>query len=363
MRIARSLLVVVGLAGCPGSAPPNPNTQPDAPTADATEETTLLLTGKVMDYFGGVSVKDAALATDGLDPAQIATSADDGGYSLEIPVGSKLFVVATKPAYRPTRNQAITVADASLSQDVYVSADQDVKNQYTAVGATPAEGTAFVIAELRHDDNTPLDGIPLTNIVLRDAQDQPVAGIQGPYAFNASGSLDSTLTMAMTYSGRSRIALLDVPPGTYTLAVTHEHDGAQHTTTTPITATGSGTTLALSGGGMGPGTVVADPTFAMHVYPKLQRAAQGGLGCANCHTLSGSASFLKYDEPAATVLANLNARPGVIDTTTPANSLFVVRPLYEQPPTPQDHPNATFLNVDDADYKLFLSWITNGAKL
>jgi hypothetical protein len=38
------------------------------------------------------------------------------------------------------------------------------------------------------------------------------------------------------------------------------------------------------------------------------------------------------------------------------------RPLYEAPPAPQDHPNATFLDVNAPDYKLFLLWITNGAK-
>ena len=42
--------------------------------------------------------------------------------------------------------------------------------------------------------------------------------------------------------------------------------------------------------------------------------------------------------------------------------MLLKRPLYEQPPAAQDHPNATFIDTNDADYKLFLLWITNGAK-
>jgi len=71
---------------------------------------------------------------------------------------------------------------------------------------------------------------------------------------------------------------------------------------------------------------------------------------------------LPYDDAAATVLSHMQAITGVIDLATPANSLFLHKPLYEPPPTLQDHPNATFLDANDPDYKLFLLWITQGAK-
>lgn len=366
MRIIPSLLALAGLAGtgCPGSAPQNQNPDVDAAVEpDAGEVVALLLTGNVVDYFGNVNVPDVALATEGLDPPQMATSSPDGGYSVEVVVGSKLFVLATKTGYRQTRNESVTIADASVMQNVYVASTQDIVNQYTAVGATPVAGTAVVVAELRRNNNQPLDGVPLTNIQLLDAANQPVAGTKGPYIFNAAGSLDQTATDTATFQGRSRIAYLDVPPGNYTLAVTYDNNnGGTQTNNTTVTTAADGVTLALSGGGAGGGAAVTDPSFATHIYPKLQRAAQGGLGCANCHTLTGPAAVLKYDDPAATVLANITARPGVINTTTPADSLLLVRPLYEQPPAGQDHPNATFLDVNDADYKLFLLWITNGAK-
>ncbi|HEY5948860.1 MAG TPA: hypothetical protein VIV40_25390 [Kofleriaceae bacterium] len=340
--------------------------RPDAGGDDATT-TSSLLSGKVMDYFGTTAIEGAMISTDGLEPALMTSSAADGAYTLDVAVGSALFIDAAKTGYRPTRNAAMTVADAPVIYDVYLMTEQDVKNQYTAVGALPLAGTAIVIAEMRRNNNTPLEGIPLTNVQLLDAANAPVAGVKGPYFFNAAGSVDPAITTATAYQGRSRVAYLDVPPGTFTLAVTYLNTQNQNTTnSTPVTTIANGGTLALSGGtgggGGGGGSNVTDPSFALNIYPKLQRAGQGGLGCANCHTLSGPAAVLKFDDPPGTVLANMTAIAGVINSAVPADSLLLKRPLYELPPTPQDHPNATFLDTNDADYKLFLLWITNGAK-
>jgi hypothetical protein len=367
MRIALSLLLLFALTGCPGSAPPDVTDNPDGGDGDAAP-TSFLLSGKVMDYFGATPIEGATIATDGLDPPLQASSATDGAYQLDVAVGSALFINATKTGYRPTRNAAMTVADMPVTYDVYLMTDQDVKNNYTAVGALPVAGTAIVIADLRRNNNTPLEGIALGAVQLLTTNNQPVAGVKGPYFFNAAGSLDTGITTSAAFNGRVRVAYLDVPPGTFTLAVTYTNAQNQPTTNnTPLTTVADGGTLALSGGtggdgGGGGGGNVTDPSFAMHIYPKLQRAGAGGLGCANCHTLSGPAAVLKYDDPAGTVLANMTARPGVINAIAPADSFLLKRPLYEPPPAVQDHPNATFLDVNDADYKLFLLWITNGAK-
>ncbi|NVB77877.1 MAG: hypothetical protein HOV81_05730 [Kofleriaceae bacterium] len=361
---------MAGIAGCPGAAPDDQNAQPDAPTADGQVTTALMLSGTVMDYFGATAVQDAMVATDGLEPPRQATSATDGKYEVEVAVGSKVFLLASKTAYRTTRNSSVDIGDMPVTQDIYVMAEQDVRNQYTAVGALPTAGTAIVIADLRRNNNMPLDGIPLTNIQLLDANNQPVATAKGPFGFNAGGSVDQAATTVTTYSGKARIAYLDVPPGTYTLAVTYLNGMNQNTTmNTSLTTAADGGTLLVAGGmggggggDGGGGGAVTDPSFATHIYPKLQRAGAGGLGCANCHTLTGPAAVLKYDEAPGTVLASITARPGVINATTPADSLILKRPLYEAPPLPQDHPNATFLDVNDADYKLFLLWIEKGAK-
>jgi len=372
MRILVSLVAIAGLAGCTGKAPGNPGggsadpdagVTPDAPPLDVGQT----LSGTAMDYFGAVPLADAAIASDGLDPQVTATSATDGAYTLEVAVGSKLFLVATKTGYRPTRSQAITVNDMPVTQDAYLMSTVDVTRQYTTLGLTATAGTAFVAADLQRNNGTPLEGIPLANVQLLDAQNQPVTGVVGPYFFGAAGDIDPNLATATAYGtpSRSRVAFLDVPPGSYTLAVTYTNGmGGNTQDNTTVSTAADGATMVVSGGqgGGGGGTNITDPSFATDIWPRLQRAADGGLGCANCHTAGGPAAVLPYDDPAATVLANMLAITGVIDTTTPAASLLLVKPLYEQPPTPQDHPNATFLDTNDPDYKLILLWITNGAK-
>jgi hypothetical protein len=70
---------------------------------------------------------------------------------------------------------------------------------------------------------------------------------------------------------------------------------------------------------------------------------------------------LPYDGTPDVTLAAIKAAAGVINLATPAASTFLTNPLYEVTP-PQNHPNATFLDVNDTNYKLFLLWITNGTK-
>ena len=366
----RNLILVGLLAACAGKAPPNPD-NPDAGggSGDGGVTTSQAMAGKAMDYFGGVALQDTTITTDGIDPPAMTTSAADGAYSLDIAVGSKFYVTATHTSYRATRNPPLAMADMPLAQDVYAMSEQDVKNQYTILGKTPTAGTAFFTAELLRNNGTPLEGIPLANITLLDANNQPVPGVIGPYFYGSAGVVDPALATATAYGTppHSRVAFFDVPPGTFTMRVVYQNGMAQDVTSdTLFSASADGATLTAmgamaGGGGGGGGMMPADPKFAADIYPRLQKAAAGGLGCANCHTANGPAAALKYDDPADVVLANMKAAPGVIDLATPANSLLLTMPLYELPPTPQNHPNATFLDTNDQDYKLILLWIQKGA--
>jgi len=355
---------------CAGKAPHSQGTEPDAPAdTDAgvdgpTTVTSAAVSGKTIDYFGNVNMKSADLASDGLDPQLTATSSGtDASYSLDVPVGSKLYVVASKTGYRPTRSTPIKVADMPVAQDIYAMTTTDVNRQYTTLGKTPTAGTAVIIADMRMANGMPVTGIAPTGVQLLDATNTPVTLTIPPTFIGSAGDVDPALTTATAYGtpARSRVMLLDVPVGNYTLAVTYPGTAGNITDNTPITTTADGAVLALSGGMMAPAGGGTDPHFAQDIYPRLQRAADGGLGCANCHTAGGAAAVLPYDADADTVLANMRTA-NVINATTPAMSLFLMRPLYEQPPTPQDHANATFLDVNDPDYKLFLLWITNGTK-
>ena len=360
MRQAWILLVLC--SACAGKAPHDNGG--DGGT-DGSIDTGQSVTGVTYDYFGGVLLTGTTITSDGIDPPLMTTSSSaDGSYGLNVPVGSKLFLITARSSYRTTRNVPLTMNDTAVMDDIYVLSNVDVTRQYTSLGKTPTTGTAFLAATLEMPDGTPLVGIPLANVTLVDAQNQPVTGVLGPYFFGAAGDIDPTVTTATAYGNpaTTRVAFLDVPPGTYSLAVTYPMGAGNAQNNTSVTVAADGATLAISGGTMASTSGATDPHFMTDVYPRLQKAANGGLGCANCHTAGGPAAVLTYDDDPTTVLTNIQAAPGVINALTPAASLLLVRPLYEQPPTPQDHPNATFLDVNDPDYKLFLLWITNGAK-
>jgi hypothetical protein len=360
-------------AGCVGKAPPNGN-NPDAAGGGGDDDagggsgsavTQQVVSGKVMDYFTGAALAATAVTTDGLTPAAAATSGADGSYTLTIPVGSKLFATTSRGNYRTTRSAVITVTDQPVTQDLYAAASADVARQFSSVGVAQTTGT-IIAAEIQKNNGDPYAGLPLTAFTLVDSANAPVPGISGPFFFGAVGDLDLAVTTSTAYGTppRVRVAFLNVPAGTFTLntAFTDGMGNPKINSTTIIVDAG-GATLALNGGLSGgtAATTVTDPTFATDIYPRLQTAAKGGLGCANCHTANGPAAVLPYDGTPDVTLAAIKAAAGVINLTTPAASLFLTNPLYEITP-PQNHPNATFLDVNDTNYKLFLLWITNGTK-
>jgi len=361
----------IALAGCAGEAPDTP-AGPDAGAgADAAPPISgQRVSGKTLDYFApNTPMTDATITSDGIDPPMTTTSTTGGEFALDdVPVGSKLYFTVRRELYRPTRNTPVTVEGEPVTADLYLIAVADANRQYTTVGLpapAPDAGTAILIAELRRNNGNPLVDIPAENITLVDANDQPVPGAVGPY-FMGEVDVDPQLLVATAFDGRSRVALLDVPPGSYTLKVTHPNNqGGTNTLTVPVTLDANGATLAVTGGqdddGGGGGNVM-NPKFGMHVYPRLQKAAVGGLGCANCHTEGGLAgAVIQFDLPPDLVLQNMLARPGLIDLVTPAESLLLTKPLYEPPP--YNHPNATFVDTNDPDYKLILQWISQGALL
>ena len=367
--------MVAVLSGCPGNAPNGPggggddtvevDAAVDGPAIDPGQR----VSGKAMDYFtANAPMADAMISSEGITPAMSATSAATGDYSLDgVPTGSKVYFNVAKANYRVTRNPAVTVEGAAVTQDLYMVSTTDAARQYTTAGLQPVQGVgkAILIAQLERNNGMPLDGVPLTDVKLLDTNNTPVTvGIAGPFAMGAVDITPGATTTTLV-GGRVRIAILNILPGSYTLEVTYLNAQNQpDKITTPVLVVADGATLAKTGGmggggGGGGGMTPMNPTFAANIYPRLQRVTAGGLGCANCHTAGGQAATLQYDLPAADVLAALKARLGVINLTTPAESTFLTAPLYEPPPA--NHPNATFLDINDPDYKLFLRWIQLGA--
>lgn len=379
MRTLISTLTSFGfilLAGCPGDPPSgtgtdaavevDASTEVDAPPPDPGQR----LSGTTYDYFNPTNAMDqVTLTSDGIDPAMMTVSAVGGLYTVEaIPTGSVFYFTATRPLYRPTRNPSVTVAGMAVMKDMHLMTLQEVANQYATTGNALAAGKAFVAVHLRRNNGMPLDGITLDKITLVDALNVIVPGTK-TYVFGvrdldpAAGTPTSVTT---TIAGRSRIGILDVPPGAYTLKVIYlDGQGVEQTQTTPILTAANGATIVATGNEMGGGGTMTpppplNPTFATNIYPMLQKAASGGLGCANCHTLGGTAGgVIQYDLGATPTLDAMKLRPGLIDLIAPAASLLLTKPLYELPPP--NHPNATFLDINDQNYKTFLLWITQGA--
>ena len=370
MRQLISSLTCFGLAlaGCAGKAPPaggpDAGDDVDASVDAAPTPVGQKLSGKTMDYFTAATPQDqTTIASDGIAPPMTATSAAGGLYELAgVPTGSKVYFTVSRTLYRPTRNPPITIAAVDVVQDLYMMTLADINRQYATAVLPVTAGKAFAAIDLKKNNGMPLEGIALTDVVLLDLANAPVT-LPGQYFFGSVGDIDKALVVSTAFGGRSRIALFDVPPGSYTLKVTYPNgQGGTQTNLTPVTFSADGATLAISGGmGGGGGTAITNPTFTTDIYPKLQKAAAGGLGCANCHTLGGPGAVIKYDDTPAITLTNMKAITGLIDLTTPANSLFLTKPLYE--PAPYNHPNATFVDINDPDYKLFLLWITQGALL
>jgi hypothetical protein len=359
------------LIGCAGKAPSQPGTSVDAgmggDDADAplgSAVTALAVSGNVSDYFTGDLLDTTIVQSDGLDPAVNTTDAADGSYTLQVATGSKLYLVATRASYLTTRNPVTSVAGSDVIQNVYVLSESDVQRQYASVGSAEDGADGYVEVQLEKNDGTPLVGIATTAIVLTDESGSAVP--VSTYFAGAVGDLDPAVTTSTTEGTLgTRAGLINVPKGQYSLAVTYTNGmGAPNTNYTPIVVDGGAATLVISGGVGQPSTAPppAQPSFATDIYPRLQTAAKGGLGCANCHTAGGpaGANSLPYDGAEAATFTLVTTTAGVVVTATPATSLLLVNPLYSA--TPHNHPNATFLDINDPDYKLFLAWITQGAK-
>lgn len=359
-------LLTIALAACVGEPPPaglDSGAGPDAGgDIDAAPTPAVRVSGKAKDYFTGAALATVAVESDGMEPQLNATTDSAGDFAFTtVPPGSVFYLSASRTNYRPTRGLPVRVEAMPVTADQAVVSVSDARRQYTTLGLPLAAGKAVVFADLLRRNGTPLIDVPIADIKLLDAASAPVG--LGPYVFGPNGDLvsNATLAVATDVGGRSRVGFLDVPPGQYTLSVTYTAGGgAPMTDTARVDAIADGASLARSGGdgGTGPGTGAR--TFTADVYPRLQTAANGGLACANCHTAGGVAAVLPFDGPIQATYDAIRARPGVVVLATPATSMLLTKPLYEDPP---NHPNATFLDVSDPDYIVILQWIEQGAAL
>jgi hypothetical protein len=396
--LAISTLATLGCVGDIGSEP-SIDSGP-APTVDSgIEPVSFALTGNVRDYAELVMLADTSIATIGLSPPIQGASDGTGAYTLPgIPPGSAFFahVMPSGTTYRPTVNQAVTMLDADVTMDLGAVSAVYAQRQHATAGLPVAPNTSIVIVEMVKPDGTPWEAVPASYLTIEPVGGGVPVGM-GPYFLGLNGDVDLALTDSIAFNGRARAAFLNVPPGSYSMYVRGVAGPAPDPGTpdaglplppdagapldggvepppgeiellataavwTASDATVHGATLVWIQkiGGMGnPGG--DDPSFATDVYPLLQKASAGGQGCASCHTAGGPAALvLILDDGAPAVHARLLADPELVNLASPADSLLLTKPLYENPP---NHPNATWLDTTDPSYVIILEWISAGAQM
>jgi hypothetical protein len=291
LLLALAWSFVTPLVACVGDAPPSGGDDVDAGAdVDASPDPILLsVTGRTVDYFTGAPLDAVTLSTEGMTPAASGASDALGAYELRVPPASVFYASAARTNYRPSRNHAIRVTDASLAMtDLALVSVNDSRRQYTSLGLTPTAGRAVAFGLLLRNNGMPLEGIPLADIKLLDAQLAPV-GV-GPFFFGVDGDLVSNLTLAVStaFGGKARVGFLDVAPGSYTLEVKYPAGGGGgggtpqiRTYLVPVEAVADGATLVATGGGdddMQPPPGAR--TFTTDVYPRRRPTAASAAATA-----------------------------------------------------------------------------------
>jgi hypothetical protein len=203
----------------------------------------LTLSGQVADYYSASPLPGVTLSWD--EPnTRTTTTSGSGAYQIGNLLATEiLFITGTLANYRPTRNEPVVLGTSSATANLALVANADAARQYTTLGLTETAGTGLVIVNLRNAAGQPHTGIPLADIELQDAMGDPVG--TGPFVFGAGGDVvdQATLSVTTDVGGRSRIAVLNVPPGTYTLRVAYTDGGAQVKTAVVVVLDGTVTLI------------------------------------------------------------------------------------------------------------------------
>src|SRR5690349_14400686 len=208
----------LGAAACTGSVPtnndPDANNNPDAAPAPLM----VTVSGMTYDYFAltPTALPITTLSIEGVTPPVTNTSDSAGLYTFDVPPGSAAYAIATKTAFRPTRNPTVVTGDINMMMDMYAGSIQETANLYNLAGGTVVDmlpDTAVVAAELSRNDGSPLDTATLADIQFVDSQNPPqtVTGITGPYFFDINGQLDPAATTAPIGVTPVRIGILNCP--------------------------------------------------------------------------------------------------------------------------------------------------------
>nr|MBA3539178.1 hypothetical protein [Deltaproteobacteria bacterium] len=260
--------------------------------------------------------------------------------------------VTVAPTHRTTYNQVTVVSTEELGLEAFAVSEAFVQKLVAAFGATTAT-KGILFAHLVDDGGAGKAGIAASELALG-------AGTSGPFFLDAN--LEPAPGATMT-SASGWVIYFEVPPGVVSLAA------ASTTTVTldmPTSLVGAAS-VTLAEVVVTPGAPMPLPTniaFETQILPIFDRR-----GCGDCHSKNGDGSqeagltlATNSSNAADIVFAELvTERPNIrVVPAAPETSLVLTMPSREVPA--DRHPNVTFANALDPDYRLLFAWIMEGAR-
>jgi hypothetical protein len=326
-----------------------------APPPDYFAPSSLAVSGQVVELDTQQPPLDPiTLTTVALEPPP-DVSISGSTFTLEKVTPDSLFYLMadSPPDHLLTYNAPTAVTNVPLTGvRAFVVASAYVIRLRTAFGVAAQSGTATVFVHAVDATGTAAAGIPPAALAV----DAP--GIKGPFF------LDATLqpaAMATATSASGWMVYFDVPAGTLKVGA-----GAGYVVQCADTPTvGDAVSLAVATVSKGaPPPPPSTVSFQQTVVPIFMSR-----GCYNCHSGNGDGrrlGDLVLDGPAMKIWTALtqtlspNFNTTRVDLTTPAKSLVLTMPSYENPP--DAHPVVVFPSSSDPDYQKILMWIEAGAK-
>jgi hypothetical protein len=310
----------------------------------------LTVTGDVVDFQTREAVASSvSVSSSGITPPPTISTKGSEFTLTDVPEHSIFQLLASASEYSPTFSEVIEVTD----QDLDGVKAPAIKASYieaiaTAFGITPTATKGIVIVKLVDRDGKARAGIAASQLVLASAA-------KGPYFLDAQGNPAVGAQMT-TMSGYA--VWFEVAPGAAQAAQTAAATVTVNMPASPVAAASVTLATAVVIDGAAP-ALPKNVSLSGDVMPIFTNR-----GCLGCHGASGPGSDLgglDLNGGANKVFGELvTERPGIrINTTTPEASLFLTKPLREEPP---NHPTAIFQNTLDADYLKILVWIKEGAK-
>lgn len=369
-------------AGCTGSASDAPS-DPPAEQPPIPPQVTVAVTGTVTELFDQVPVATANVEAAGISPTVEATADADGEFSISVQASSVIYMTSSKAGFAVTTSGPYRLGETPSA--IAVSAINAATLTQIKTAAVP-EGNlehGVVVVDLLDGDGVPLAGIDISqaNAVLK-RDGAPMADLPRRLLDEDLVPLSENESLQTDASGR--FLVFSVPAGSYSLSVEIGPNPDSPAVEVAVEVPASGAAVAVLR--QAPPPVDVD-SFAEDIYPLLQRTADGGLGCARCHSANSTASYrIHFDAPPADVCRWIvegytATEPNPLDPNDVLErgplahfvagqedqSRILYFPLYGRqfsaptdPPAMLDtHPNATFVSTSDPGYLALKQWILN----